>query len=98
MNDKWTLRAGIDIGGNPIQSQDVTFNIIAPGVVKNHYALGFTFAPSKADEISGAFMYAQRNSVTGSSLFNNVFPAPVAGSETISMREFSLGIGWGRKF
>jgi len=98
MNDKWTLRAGIDIGGNPIPSQDVTFNIIAPGVVKNHYTLGFTFAPSKADEISGAFMYAQRNSVTGSSLFNNVFPAPVAGSETISMREFSLGIGWGRKF
>lgn len=98
MNDQWTLRAGLNIGGNPIKSQDVTFNILAPGVVKNHYTLGFTYAPSKADEISGAFMYAQRNSVSGSSLFNNVFPAPVAGSETISMREFSLGIAWGRKF
>lgn len=98
MNDRWTLRAGLNIGGNPIESQDVTFNILAPGVVKNHYTAGFTFAPSKADEISGSFMYAQRNSVTGSSLFNNVFPAPIAGSETISMREFSLGIAWGRKF
>lgn len=98
MNERWTLRAGVNIGGNPIESKDVTFNIIAPGVVKNHYTLGFTYAPTKADEISGAFMYAQRNSVSGSSLFNNVFPAPVAGTETISMREFSLGIAWGRKF
>lgn len=98
MNDQWTLRGGINIGQNPIKEQDVTFNILAPGVIKNHYTLGFTYAPTKADEISGAFMYAQRNSVTGSSLFNNVFPAPIAGSETISMREFSLGIAWGRKF
>ena len=98
MNDQWTLRGGINIGQNPIKEQDVTFNILAPGVIKNHYTLGFTYAPTKADEISGAFMYAQRNSVTGSSLFNNVLPAPVAGSETISMREFSLGIAWGRKF
>ncbi|HMN77764.1 MAG TPA: outer membrane protein transport protein [Burkholderiaceae bacterium] len=98
MNEQWTLRAGINIGGNPIESQDVTINILAPGVVKNHYTAGFTYAPTKADEISAAFMYAARNSVSGSSMFNNVFPAPVAGSETISMREFSLGIAWARKF
>jgi len=98
MNDALTLRAGLNIGGNPVQSQDVTFNIIAPGVVKNHYTAGFTYATSKTDEISGSFMYAQHNTVSGSSLFNAVMGPGAGGTETIGMREFSFGMAWSRKF
>jgi len=98
MNDSWTLRAGYNRGDNPISSADVTFNILAPGVMRDHYTLGFTWAGSPDSELTGALMIAPRKSVSGSSLFNGVLGAGAAGNETITMRETSLGLAWSRKF
>ena len=98
MNDSWTVRAGYNHGDNPIRPADVTFNILAPGVVTDHYTLGFTLATGQDSELTGAFMVAPRKSVTGSSLFNGVMGAGAAGNETISMRETSFGLAWSRKF
>jgi long-chain fatty acid transport protein len=98
MSDALTLRAGYNRGGNPITPADVTFNILAPGVMKDHYTAGFTYALDKANEISGMLMVAPRQSVTGSSLFNAVLGAGAAGNETIGMKQTSIGIAWGRKF
>lgn len=103
MSSAWTLRAGYNRGDNPITPADVTFNIIAPGVVTDHYTAGFTYSMDKSNEITGAFMYAPRKSVTGSSLFNNLFPSPPfpanpGGNETIGMKETSIGVSWGWKF
>jgi long-chain fatty acid transport protein len=98
MNPQWTLRAGYNHGRNPIQSADVTFNILAPGVMTSHYTAGFTYALAKDSELTGAFMYAPRQSVTGSSLLNGLFGPGVAGNETIRMRQMSLGLGWSKKF
>ncbi|MCW5593459.1 MAG: outer membrane protein transport protein [Burkholderiales bacterium] len=92
------LRAGYSKSDNPILARDVTFNILAPGVVKDHYTLGFTYAIDKSSEISGSFVHAKKNSVTGASLFNGLAPAPVMGSETISMYQNSLGIAWGKRW
>ncbi len=80
-----TLRAGYNRGGNPIGSADVTFNILAPGVITDHYTAGLTWAVTANDEISAALMYAPKQSVTGSSLFNGVMGPGVGGTETISM-------------
>jgi long-chain fatty acid transport protein len=91
-----TLRAGYNHTDNPIQSRDVTFNILAPGVVQDHLTAGFTYSLSPSAEITMAYMHAFKNSVTGSSLFNN-FGVP-AGSEKIQMSEDSLGIALGWKF
>ena len=93
-----TVRAGYNHGTNPIRAADVTFNILAPGVMTSHYTAGFTYALNRADEITGAFMYAPRRSVTGASLFNAVMGAGAAGTETISMKEYSVGLGWTRRF
>lgn len=98
ISDALTLRAGYNKGDNPITSADVTFNILAPGVVKDHYTAGFTYALDKASEISGALMVATRQSVTGSSLFNAVLGPGAGGSETIGMKQTSVGLAWGRKF
>lgn len=98
MNPQLTLRAGYNHGSNPIRGADVTFNILAPGVITSHYTAGFTYALNQADEITGAFMYAPRRSVSGSSLFNAVMGAGAAGTETISMKEYSVGLGWTRRF
>jgi long-chain fatty acid transport protein len=98
MSDALTLRAGYNKGDNPITSRDVTFNILAPGVMKDHYTAGFTYALDKASEISGALMVAPRQSVTGSSLFNAVMGPGAGGNETIGMKQTSIGLAWGRKF
>ena len=97
-SDAWTLRAGYNKGDNPISGADVTFNIIAPGVMKDHYTAGFTYALDKDSEVSAALMVAPRQSVTGPSLFNAVLGAGAGGNETISMKQTSFGLAWGRKF
>lgn len=98
MSDALTLRAGYDRGENPITAADVTFNILAPGVMKDHYTAGFTYALDKDSEITGALMVAPRQTVTGSSLFNGLFGPGAGGNETIGMKQSSIGVAWGRKF
>jgi long-chain fatty acid transport protein len=100
MSEAWTLRAGYNHGDNPITANDVTFNIIAPGVTKSHYTAGFTYALDKASELTGALMVAPRQSVTGSSMFNSpaFFGPGGGGNETIGMKQTSIGLAWGRKF
>ena len=98
MNDSLTLRAGYNRGDNPITAADVTFNILAPGVMKEHYTAGFTYGWDKSNEITGFVMVAPRQTVTGSSLFNNLFGPGAGGNETIGMKQSSFGIAWGRRF
>jgi long-chain fatty acid transport protein len=94
------LRAGYNHGGKPIGSSDVTFNIIAPGVVTDHFTLGFTYALPEASELTMGFMYAPKKSVTGASAFNAFQPSipSFGGNETIRMYEYSLGIAWSKRF
>ena len=89
-NSQWTLRAGYNNTDNPIQARDVTFNIIAPGVITKHYTVGGTFALGNDRELTLAYMYAPRNSVSGTGMFM----AP----ETIRMSQQSLGVQYGWKF
>ena len=101
MNDAWTLRAGYNRGDNPISAADVSFNILAPGVMKEHYTAGFTFSVDKSNEITGFAMVAPRQTVTGPSMFNSpalVPPGGLGGNETIGMKQTSFGIAWGRRF
>ena len=96
-SDVLTLRAGYSKNNNPISSSDVTFNIIAPGVITTHYTLGFTYATAKDAEITMAYMHAKEDSVTGSSLFNS-WTGGTSGTETIKMFQDSLGIAYGIKW
>ena len=98
MNPQWTVRAGYNHGENPVRSEDVTFNILAPGVMTSHYTAGFTYALAKDSELTAAAMVAPRQSVSGPSLLNGIFGPGVAGTETISMRQFSFGLAWAKKF
>lgn len=94
-NNNLVLRAGYNHGDNPIQGRDVTFNIIAPGVVQEHLTLGATWALQNKSELTIAYAHAFKKSVTGLSLFNR-FGVP-AGSETIEMKQNSLGIAYSWK-
>lgn len=98
LNPQWTLRAGYNHSDNPIEKQDVTFNILAPGVITDRVTLGATWT-DKQNEITGAFMYAFENDVSGPSLFNNFFaPGAMNAQEKIKMYEYSFGLQYARKF
>lgn len=60
-------RVGASFGENPIASSEVMFNILAPGVIENHYTAGFTRKLDDGDEYSVSIMYAPESSTSGSS-------------------------------
>jgi long-chain fatty acid transport protein len=69
--EDWTFRIGgsttdqpIPGGTDPMQSQ-MTFNILAPGVMEEHYTIGFTKTLDGGREFSMSFMYAPSVTLTG---------------------------------
>lgn len=89
-SQQWTLRAGYNHTDNPIQARDVTFNILAPGVVQDHATLGFTYTLASGNEVTMAYMHAFKNDVSGSSL-------AFGGTEKIQMYQDSLGVQYSWK-
>ena len=92
-----TLRLGYNYAQNPIRPEDVTINILAPGVVQHHITGGATWKLDQASAVTVAAMYAFANDVQGASLFNNFVPGLNA-SEKIEMYQFSFGAQYSRKF
>jgi long-chain fatty acid transport protein len=86
------LRTGYNYGKSPIRNEsadDVTFNIIAPGVVEQHFTLGATWTLANKSELTVTYAHAFDNSVTG--------PSALAGTETLKMYQNSLGIAYSMK-
>jgi len=69
-NEANTWRFGYSYGEQPIQSADVLFNILAPGVMEQHITFGWTRQLASGSEFSTSFMYAPSNDVVGPSLFD----------------------------
>ncbi len=47
-NDDWTFRAGYSTTDQPIPKSEMTFNILAPGVMEDHFTVGFTRQHARA--------------------------------------------------
>lgn len=91
LQDDWTVRVGYNRGDNPISSDDVTMNILAPGVMEHHFTAGFTkeFGPH---EVNFAAMYAPSNDVSGENMF-------FEGQDIeIEMKQYELEIGYAYRF
>ena len=69
-DERNTWRFGYSYGEQPIQAADVLFNILAPGVMEQHIALGWTRNRANGHQFSMSFMYAPEKSVTGPSMFD----------------------------
>ena len=92
------LRAGYNYGKSPVRGDtlnDVTFNILAPGVVEQHLTLGGTWTLANQAELTVSYMHAFSNSVTGPSVTSLL---QVGGTETLKMYQDTLGIAYGMKF
>ena len=97
-SERWTWRAGYNHTNNPIQSADVTFNILAPGVVTDHLTLGATYTTRSGGAWTVAYMHAFENTVQGASILPVFMGGAPAGNERISMHENALGVGYSWKF
>jgi len=85
--DGWTWRLGASYGEQPIPGNETTINIIAPGVIEQHYTAGFSKVLDSGNEVSLAFMYAPEECVSGASLL-----AP-SDSVEICMDQYSIDVG-----
>ena len=70
VSENFTLRGGFSTGNNPIGASEVMFNILAPGVIKNHIALGLTKKLSNGHSFDISFNYALASSVKGANPFD----------------------------
>lgn len=95
-NPQWTWRVGYAYNDNPIESTDVTLNILAPGVVQHHITGGFSYTYNDRDSVDFAAMFAPEVSVSGP----EVTPGgPTPGSNIdISMYQLAFTLGWTRKW
>ena len=87
-DDMNTWRFGYSYGEQPIQAEDVLFNVLAPGVMEQHLTLGLTRQASNGGQWNFSFMYAPEKSVVGPSLFDP--------SQTIdlSMSQFEFEVAY----
>jgi long-chain fatty acid transport protein len=91
-SDTWTWRAGYSFTDQPIPKDQMTFNILAPGVVEQHFTVGFTQARPGGNEVNLSFMYAPETSVKGE---NNFDPRQTV-ELSMSQIELELSYSWKR--
>ena len=91
-SDKLILRGGVSYGQQPIDSSQVLFNILAPGVQEWHLTTGFSYAFTGQDELSFAFMFSPPKTVTGQN--------PLSPGQTIQLEMYQLSgqFAWSRRF
>jgi long-chain fatty acid transport protein len=90
----WTWRLGFSTTDQPIPPSEVLFNILAPGVMEEHFTFGFTKAMGNGREFNFALMHAPAVSVSGP----NPLEAPGLQTIEFEMDQWDLEIGftWGR--
>ena len=69
-SDANTWRFGYSYGEQPIPSSEMLFNILAPGVMEQHFTVGWTGVRSNGNIMSLSFMYAPESTVSGASTFD----------------------------
>jgi len=91
-DDNWTWRLGYSFGDQPIPESEVVFNILAPGVMEDHFTFGFTRAIDNNSDFNFALMYAPNVSVSGANTFD-----PVQTVE-IEMDQYELAASYSKRF
>ncbi|MBM4181561.1 MAG: outer membrane protein transport protein [Betaproteobacteria bacterium] len=83
------LRAGYIYNDEPYDNDQTFFNILAPGVIKQHVTLGATWTLAGGGELTVAYMHAFENTVKGK--------GATAGIDN-TMYQDSFGVSYGAKF
>lgn len=85
-----TWRVGYSHGSQPIPDTEVMFNILAPAVIEDHIAGGFTKTNSNGSQLNFSVMYAFEGKQSGANPFDP--------TQTLEIKmyqiEFELGYSW----
>ncbi|MBU6299477.1 MAG: outer membrane protein transport protein [Alphaproteobacteria bacterium] len=91
-----TLRAGYAHNNNPIDQDDVTMNILAPGVVTDHFSAGISHRLTEHSVLDFAAMYVPTHSISGTEV-TPMGPNPYR-TIKLSMSEMDFTIGYRYQF
>jgi long-chain fatty acid transport protein len=69
-SDSRVWRFGYSYGEQPIDGADVLFNVLAPGVMEQHFTLGLSQRTSGGGQWNFSLMYAPTNTVKGVNMFD----------------------------
>jgi len=89
--NKMTWRVGYSTTDQPIPEEETVFNILAPGVIEEHFTFGFTRELDNKSSIDFAAMYAPSVSVKGDSPFD-----PTQEVE-LEMDQYELALSYSRR-
>ncbi len=91
LNDHWILRTGWNHGDNPVTATNVGINIIAPGVITDHFTMGTSYL-TKTGEWTVDYIHGFNNSSSGMAQ-TPLGAAPVS----ISMHQDIVGVAYAWK-
>ena len=99
LNANLELRAGYSHSQQPVPSSQTFFNILAPGVVQNHFTLGATWTLADGGELSGFLGYAPGKTVHGQGSIPAGNPPGGfgGGNANVRLRETMLGVAYAWK-
>lgn len=74
LNEKWTIRGGVEFSKSPITSDNTAFTFLLPVTPDRTYTLGATYNMDKATDISMAYAYSPNKRIEGTGLSTGVNP------------------------
>lgn len=97
------LRLGYHYATNPIPTDSVTLNLLAPIINAHHASAGLSYAITKNSTIDLAFVYGFKNSVRGHEALPQTPSTPFgaynqAANVNLWLRGTEVSIGWNYKF
>ncbi len=87
-----TWRVGVSHSDQPIDSDQILFNILATAVVEDHITAGFTYKTQHMGEFNFEAMHAFHHSQDG------INPLDPTQTIRIKMKQFEVGFGWSKRF
>lgn len=89
VNNRLLLRAGYNYGKSPIPDDQMTFTLLVPATVEEHYSVGFTYKANQNLEVTGTYMYAASHSQSACN-------QNIVGCTSFNMHQnvFGLTLGW----
>lgn len=89
--DQMMIRAGFGLNNNPIGPEDVTLNVLAPGVQEMHLTTGFSYQANDVSAFDFSLMYSPESTVSGPEMTPG---GPTGRRVELNMHQFSIGFGW----
>ncbi|MCK5385749.1 MAG: outer membrane protein transport protein, partial [Gammaproteobacteria bacterium] len=91
--DNWIYRVGYSHSDQPIGSDDIVFNILAPAVIEDHFTFGMTMPMANKSEFTLSAMYAPEVTVSGNNqlAFGDGSLGAATQNIAISMSQWELG-------